>query len=98
MLLTLIGRASADSTVVGEVITKPKQMNNAMLEKIDHWTEALVAFLKAHRPHLDHVTGVRYSGEFGHPFHVVDEELVILSVDHPFVPQWRVASFMLRDA
>lgn len=58
----------------------------------------LVAFLKAHRAHLDHVTGVRYSGEFGHPFHVVDEELVILSVDHPFVPQGRVASLMVRDA
>ena len=47
---------------------------------------------------LDHVTGVRYSGEFGHPFHVVDEELVILSVDHPFVPEGRVASLMVRDA
>jgi sugar-specific transcriptional regulator TrmB len=58
----------------------------------------LVAFLKKHRAHLDHVTGVRYSGEFGHPFHVVDEELVILSVDHPFVPQGRVASLMVRDA
>jgi hypothetical protein len=57
----------------------------------------LVAFLKAHRAHLDHVTGVRYCGEFGHPFHVVDEELVILSVDHPFVPQGRVASLLVRD-
>ncbi len=58
----------------------------------------LVAFLKKHRANLDHVTGVRYSGEFGHPFHVVDEELVVLSVDHPFVPQGRVASLMVRDA
>lgn len=58
----------------------------------------LVAFLKAHRAHLDHVTGVRYSGEFGHPFHVIDEELVILSVDHPFAPEGRVASIMVRDA
>jgi len=58
----------------------------------------LVAFLKAHRTQLAHVTGVRYSGEFGHPFHVVDEELVVLSVDHPFVPQGRVASLMVRDA
>lgn len=58
----------------------------------------LVAFLKKHRANLDHLTGVRYSGEFGHPFHVVDEELVILSVDHPFVPDGRVASLMVRDA
>jgi sugar-specific transcriptional regulator TrmB len=58
----------------------------------------LVAFLKKHRNSLDHVTGVRYSGEFGHPFHVIDDEVVILSVDHPFVPQGRVASLMVRDA
>ena len=58
----------------------------------------LVAFLKKHRANLDHMTGVRYSAEFGHPFHVIDEELVILSVDHPFVPQGRVASLMVRDA
>jgi sugar-specific transcriptional regulator TrmB len=58
----------------------------------------LVAFLKKHRVNLGHVTGVRYSGEFGHPFHVVDEEIVVLSVDHPFVPLGRVASLMVRDA
>jgi hypothetical protein len=58
----------------------------------------LVAFLKRHRTSLEHVTGVRYSGELGHPFHVVDDEVVILSVDHPFVPQRRVASLMIRDA
>jgi sugar-specific transcriptional regulator TrmB len=58
----------------------------------------LVAFLKKHRTSLDHITGVRYSGEFGHPFHVIDEQLVILSVDHPFVPEGRVASLMVRDA
>ena len=57
-----------------------------------------MAFLKNHRASLDHVTGVRYSGEFGHPFHVIDEEVVILSVDHPFVPEGRVASLMMRDA
>ena len=58
----------------------------------------LVAFLKKHRVSLNHATGVRYSGEFGHPFHVIDEEVVILSVDHPFVPEGRVASLMMRDA
>jgi hypothetical protein len=57
-----------------------------------------VAFLKHNRATLSHVTGVRYSGELGHPFHVVDDEVVILSVDHPFVPQGRVASLMIRDA
>lgn len=80
---------------------------NAVTHRVDHRVvfgfgyraaHKLVAFLKKHRANLDHVTGVRYSGEFGHPFHVVDEELVILSVDHPFVPQGRVASLMVRDA
>jgi HTH-type transcriptional regulator, sugar sensing transcriptional regulator len=79
---------------------------NAVTHSVDHrvvfgfgyrTAPKLVAFLKKHRANLDHVTGVRYSGEFGHPFHVVDEELVILSVDHPFVPQGRVASLMVRD-
>jgi sugar-specific transcriptional regulator TrmB len=80
---------------------------NAATRNIDHRVvfgfgyrsaPKLVAFLKKHRASLDHVTGVRYSGEFGHPFHVIDDEVVILSVDHPFVPEGRVASLMVRDA
>jgi HTH-type transcriptional regulator, sugar sensing transcriptional regulator len=80
---------------------------NAVAQNIDHrvvfgfgyrTAPTLVSFLKKHQANLNHVTGVRYSGEFGHPFHVVDEEVVILSVDHPFVPQGRVASLMVRDA
>jgi HTH-type transcriptional regulator, sugar sensing transcriptional regulator len=80
---------------------------NAVARNLDHRVvfgfgyraaPKLVAFLKKHRTNLEHVTGVRYSGEFGHPFHVIDEETVILSVDHPFVPQGRVASLMVRDA
>src|SRR5579859_3479642 len=79
---------------------------NATARNIDHRVvfgfgyrsaPKLVAFLKKHRTSLNHVTGVRYSGEFGHPFHVIDEEVVILSVDHPFVPEGRVASLMVRD-
>jgi hypothetical protein len=57
----------------------------------------LIAFLKQHRSNLEHVTGVRYSGEFEHPFHVIDDDVVILCVDHPFVPEGRVASLMVRD-
>ncbi len=80
---------------------------NAVTQSVDHRVvfgfgyraaPKLVAFLKNHRANLDHVTGVRYSGEFGHPFHVVDDALVILSVDHPVVPQGRVASLMVHDA
>jgi hypothetical protein len=57
----------------------------------------LVTFLKTHRADLKHVTGVRYSGELGHPFHVVDDDTVILPLDHPFVPEGRFASLLIRD-
>jgi HTH-type transcriptional regulator, sugar sensing transcriptional regulator len=57
----------------------------------------LVDFLKRHRADLRHVTGVRYSGELGHPFHVVDDETVIVPLDHPFVKDGRFASLLIRD-
>ena len=58
----------------------------------------LVSFLRKHRAQLEHVTGVRYLGELGHPFHVVDDDFVILSLDHPFIPEGRFASLLVRDA
>jgi sugar-specific transcriptional regulator TrmB len=79
---------------------------NTTERKIDHrvvfgftyqTAPQLVSFLRKHRAHVEHVTGVRYSGELGHPFHVVDDDLVILSLDHPFVPEGRVASLLVRD-
>ena len=57
----------------------------------------LVEFLRRHRTEIRHHTGVRYSGELGHPFHVVDEETVVLPLDHPFVPEGRFASLLVRD-
>jgi HTH-type transcriptional regulator, sugar sensing transcriptional regulator len=57
----------------------------------------LVEFLRRHKADIRHLTGVRYSGELGHPFHVVDDELVILPLDHPFVPEGRFASLLVRD-
>src|SRR5258706_12004155 len=45
----------------------------------------------------EHVTGVRYSGEIGHPFHVIDDDVVILCLDHPFIPEGRFASLLVRD-
>ena len=58
---------------------------------------ALVEFLKVHRHDLRQVTGVRYSGEMGHPFHVVDDETVVLPLDHPFIKEGRFASLLIRD-
>ena len=57
----------------------------------------LVEFLRKHRAQMEHVTGVRYSGELGHPFHIVDEDVVILCLDHPFIPEGRFASLLVRD-
>jgi hypothetical protein len=51
----------------------------------------------SHRTDLRHVTGVRYSGELGHSFHVVDDDTVVLALDHPFVKEGRFASLLLRD-
>jgi hypothetical protein len=57
----------------------------------------LVDFLKRHRADLRQVTGVRYSGELGHPFHVVDDDTVVVPLDHPFVAEGRFASLLIRD-
>ena len=79
---------------------------NTIEQKIDHrvvfgftyqTAPQLVSFLRKHRSHMEHVTAVRYSGELGHPFHIVDEEVVILCLDHPFVPEGRFASLLVRD-
>jgi HTH-type transcriptional regulator, sugar sensing transcriptional regulator len=59
--------------------------------------DRLVEFLKTHRHDLRQVTGVRYSGELGHPFHVVDDDTVVLPLDHPFVKEGRFASLLVRD-
>jgi sugar-specific transcriptional regulator TrmB len=57
----------------------------------------LLDFLRRHAASLQHVAGVRFSGELGHPFHVIDQEAVILSLDHPFVPDGRFASLLVHD-
>jgi len=57
----------------------------------------LLEFLRRHRAEIRHLTGVRYSGELGHPFHVVDDDVIVLPLDHPFVPGVRFASLLIRD-
>jgi sugar-specific transcriptional regulator TrmB len=58
----------------------------------------LLSFLQKHKAEIRHLTGVRYAGELGHPFHVVDGETVVLPLDHPFVPEGRFASLLVRDS
>lgn len=57
----------------------------------------LIEFLARHRNNLKHITGIRYSGELSHPFHVIDKEIVILALDHPYIPGGRYASLLFRD-
>jgi HTH-type transcriptional regulator, sugar sensing transcriptional regulator len=64
---------------------------------VEHGVEHRVVFLRVHRADRKQVTGVRYSGELGHPFHVVDDDTVVLPLDHPFVKEGRFASLLIRD-
>lgn len=57
----------------------------------------MLEFLRKHRNELTHATGIRYSGELGHPFHVIDDRTVVLPLDHPFVPEGRFASMLVED-
>lgn len=63
----------------------------------DRNASRLLAFLRRHAAHMQHLSGVRFSGELGHPFHVIDDETVILSLDHPFIPEGRFASLLVHD-
>jgi hypothetical protein len=63
----------------------------------DRSAPRLLEFLGTHAPALAHLRSVRYSGELGHPFHVIDDDLVVLSLDHPFVAEGRFASLLVRD-
>src|SRR5262249_2676066 len=80
--------------------------NNAAEHRVHHrvvfgfsyqTAHVLVDFLRRHRTDLRAVTGVRYSGELGHSFHVVDDDTVVLPLDHPFVKEGRFASLLVRD-
>lgn len=43
------------------------------------------------------MTGIRFAGELGQPFHVVDNEVVILCLDNAFLPERRFASLLIRN-
>jgi sugar-specific transcriptional regulator TrmB len=101
------GDLAAIDKIAGEGFDVLKRLGRVAAErKLDHRavfgfneTSAprLIDFLRRHAPSLGHLSGLRYSGELGHPFHVVDEDSVILSLDHPFVPEGRFASLLVRD-
>ena len=98
---------SIDDTVAGGFPILQRIGRNAAEKKVRHQVvfgfsyrnaQRLVDFLRDHRTEIRHLTGVRYSGELGHPFHVVDQNIVVLPLDHPFVPGGRFASLLIRDA
>lgn len=57
----------------------------------------LISFLREYRAELRSTTGIRYAGLLGHPFHVIDGETVILSLDNPFLADRRFGSVMMRS-
>lgn len=57
----------------------------------------LLNFLKDFGGELRAATGVRYAGLLGHPFHVIDNETVILGLDNPFLAERRFGSVMMRS-
>ena len=63
----------------------------------DRTAPRLLEFLHRHSESIRNASGVRYSGELGHQFHVMDEETVLLSLDHPFASERRFASLFVRD-
>jgi predicted fused transcriptional regulator/phosphomethylpyrimidine kinase len=98
--------AAIDKAVEGGLPILRRIARNATEHRVDHrvvfgfsyaTAPLLIDFLRRHRMEIRHLTGVRYSGELGRPFHVVDDDLVVLPQDHPFAPGGRFASLLIRD-
>jgi HTH-type transcriptional regulator, sugar sensing transcriptional regulator len=83
---------------IGRAVAARRVQHRIVFGFSDRTAPRLAEFLRTHAPALRRVSGARYSGELGHPFHVVDEDTVVLSLDHPFVPERRFASLLVRDA
>lgn len=58
---------------------------------------ALRRFLRSFADVLPDPAGLRYCAQIGHPFHLIDEEQVVLAVDHPFAGDGRLASLLVHD-
>src|SRR5260221_11924458 len=95
---------SIEDAAAGGFPILPRIARNAAEKKVRHQVvfgfsyqnaQRLVDFLRDRRTEIRHLTGVRYSGELGHPFHVVDEEVVVLPLDHPLGPAGRGAALLV---
>lgn len=56
----------------------------------------LLDFLRRHKANIRHLTGLRYSGELGHPFHVRDRD-VAQNLAKGFEGLWRKAMKSLQE-
>lgn len=82
---------------VGRQVAAQRIDHRVIFGFTDRNAPRLLAFLRRRAASMQHLAGVRFSGELGHPFHVIDDDSVILSLDHPFVPEGRFASLLVRD-
>jgi hypothetical protein len=82
---------------IGRNATARKLEHRVVFGFSDRSARDLLEFLRAYAPSIRHLSGLRYSGEIGHPFHVLDDDRVVLSLDHPFVPEVRFASLLVHD-
>ncbi len=98
--------AAIDEAVEGSLPILRRIARNAAEHRVDHrvifgfsyaTAPVLIDFLRRHRAEIRHLTGVRYSGELGRSFHVVDDDMAVLPQDHPFAPGGRFASLLIRD-
>lgn len=62
-----------------------------------HSAPDLIAFLKEFHVEVQSVTGIRFAGELGQPFHVADGETIILCLDNALLPERRFASLLIRN-
>jgi HTH-type transcriptional regulator, sugar sensing transcriptional regulator len=82
---------------LGRAVKQRRIQHRIIFGFSDRTAPRLVRFLSSHQASLGPLSGRRYSGEMGHPFHVIDGETVILALDHPFVPEGRFASLLVND-
>ncbi|HEX5322204.1 MAG TPA: helix-turn-helix domain-containing protein [Capsulimonadaceae bacterium] len=57
----------------------------------------LIEFLREYHAEVAGMTGIRFAGELGQPFHIIDSEVVILCLDNAFLPERRFASLLIRN-
>jgi sugar-specific transcriptional regulator TrmB len=99
--LDAITRVAADGFDLMRTIARQREKSPLEHRVVFGFTQRsaprLLSFLADNAAATRTLSGVRYSGEIGHPFHVIDGAIVILAFDHPFVGEGRFASLLVED-